>query len=64
MTPEALERRLHQHRIPSRRVRTTAIRQLVLQAPAPVVAKIFDYSQDHTPGWSLRSANLDPLRGR
>jgi len=48
MTPEALERRLRQHRIPGLRGRTAAIRQLVLQAPAPVVAKMLGYNQDHT----------------
>jgi hypothetical protein len=48
MTPEALETRLRQHRIPGLRGRTAAIRQLVLQAPAPVVATMLGYNPDHT----------------
>jgi site-specific recombinase XerC len=48
MTPEAIERRLRQHGIPGLRGRTAALRQLVLQAPAPVVAKMLGYNPDHT----------------
>jgi hypothetical protein len=48
MTPETLTKRLRQHRIPGLRGRTAALRQLVLQAPAPVVAMMLGYSQDHT----------------
>ncbi|MGH3772588.1 MAG: hypothetical protein ACRDRW_14530 [Pseudonocardiaceae bacterium] len=48
MTPEALERRLRQHQIPGVRGRTAAIRQLILQTPAPVVAKMLGYNPDHT----------------
>ena len=48
LTPEALENRLRQHRIPSLRGRTAAIRHLVLQAPAPVIATMLGYHPDHT----------------
>ncbi|MGH3701314.1 MAG: hypothetical protein ACRDRU_28605 [Pseudonocardiaceae bacterium] len=48
MTPEALEHRLRQHRIPGLRGRTAAIRQLVLQAPPPVIATMLGYHPDHT----------------
>jgi len=36
MTPDTIEIRLRQHDIPALRGRTAALRQLVLQAPAPV----------------------------
>jgi len=48
MTPDTLEKRLRQHQIPGLRGRTAAIRQLVLQAPAPVVANMLGYNPDHT----------------
>jgi hypothetical protein len=48
MTPEALESRLRQHRIPGLRGRTAAIRQIILQTPPPVVAKMLGYNPDHT----------------
>ena len=47
MIPEAIENRLRQHQIPSLRGRTAAIRQLVLQASAPVVAVMLGYNHDH-----------------
>ncbi|WP_409491486.1 hypothetical protein [Amycolatopsis sp. cmx-11-12] len=48
MSPTTLELRLRQVGIPGRRGRTAALRQLVLQAPAPVAAKTLGYSTDHT----------------
>lgn len=48
MTPDALERRLRQHNLPALTGRTAALRQLVLQAPAPVVAGMLGYTHDHT----------------
>ena len=48
MTPDTLEKRLRQHQIPGLRGRTAAIQQLILRAPAPVVAKMLGYNQDHT----------------
>jgi integrase len=48
MTPDAVERRLRQHRIPALNGRTAALRQLVLQAPAPVIATMLGYNPDHT----------------
>ena len=48
MTPDALERRLRQHGIPALNGRTAALRQLVLHAPAPVVATMLGYKPDHT----------------
>lgn len=48
MTPEALAPRLRHLGFPTRPGRTAAIRQLVLQAPAPVIARILGYNDDHT----------------
>jgi hypothetical protein len=48
MSPTTLELRLRQVGIPGLRGRTAALRQLVLQAPAPVVAKTLGYSQQQT----------------
>ncbi|MFF0813326.1 hypothetical protein [Streptomyces albogriseolus] len=48
MTPEALAPRLRQLGFPTRPGRTAAIRQLVLQAPAPVIARMLGYNDDHT----------------
>lgn len=48
MTPDALERRLRQNGIPGLRGRTAALRQLVLQTPAPAVATMLGYNHDHT----------------
>ncbi|MGW0770792.1 hypothetical protein [Streptomyces sp. NPDC002676] len=43
MTPETLELRLRHLGFPTQRGRTAAIRHLVLQAPAPVVARMLGY---------------------
>jgi site-specific recombinase XerD len=48
MTPETLELRLRHLGFPTQRGRTAAIRQLVLQAPAPVVARMLGYDDDTT----------------
>ena len=48
MTPTALEKRLRQQGIPTITSRTAALRHLVLQAPAPVVARMLGYTHDHT----------------
>ena len=48
MTPEALAPRLRHLGFPTRPGRTAAIRQLVLQAPAPVIARMLGYNDDHT----------------
>ncbi|MFD3735737.1 hypothetical protein [Streptomyces sp. NPDC058632] len=48
MTPEAIAPRLRQLGFPARPGRTAAIRQLVLQAPAPVIARMLGYNDDHT----------------
>src|SRR6266542_4139569 len=48
MTPDAIERRLRHAGIPALRGRTAALRQLVLQAPAPVIATMLGYSHDGT----------------
>ena len=48
MTPDALERRLKLARIPARGGRRCALRQLVLQAPAPVIATMLGYSHGGT----------------
>ncbi|MFG3261610.1 hypothetical protein [Streptomyces bobili] len=48
MTPEAMAPRLRNLGFPTRPGRTAAIRQLVLQAPAPVIARMLGYNDDHT----------------
>ncbi|MEV0169119.1 hypothetical protein [Nonomuraea fuscirosea] len=48
MTPDAIERRLRDHQIPILSGRTSALRQLVLQAPAPVIARMLGYSDEQT----------------
>lgn len=48
MTPEAMAPRLRHLGFPTRPGRTAAIRQLVLQAPAPVIARMLGYNDDHT----------------
>ncbi|MBK3595227.1 MULTISPECIES: hypothetical protein [Streptomyces] len=48
MTPEAMAPRLRQLGFPTRPGRTAAIRQLVLQTPAPVIARMLGYNDDHT----------------
>jgi hypothetical protein len=44
MTPDSIERRLHLAGISARNGRTGALRQLVLQAPAPVIATTLGYT--------------------
>jgi hypothetical protein len=48
MTPDTIERRLRLARIPTRGARSAALRQLVLQAPAPVIATMLGYSHEGT----------------
>ncbi|MEE1743374.1 hypothetical protein PUR34_03615 [Streptomyces sp. JV185] len=48
MTPDTLELRLRYLGFPTQRGRTAAIRHLVLQAPAPVVARMLGYHDDTT----------------
>ncbi|MFE7331279.1 hypothetical protein ACFU8W_41495 [Streptomyces sp. NPDC057565] len=48
MTPETLELRLRHLGFPTQRGRTAAIRHLVLQTPAPVVARMLGYHDDTT----------------
>lgn len=48
MTSNTIEIRLREHGIAALPGRTSALRQLVLQAPAPVVARMLGYSHDHT----------------
>ncbi len=48
MTPETFELRLRHLGFPILRGRTSAIRHLVLQAPAPVIARMLGYNDDHT----------------
>ncbi|WP_128382034.1 hypothetical protein [Streptomyces cavernae] len=48
MTPATLELRLRHLGFPTQRGRTAAIRHLVLQAPAPVVARMLGYHDDTT----------------
>jgi hypothetical protein len=48
MTTDTLERRLRRHGIPALAGRTAALRQLVLQTPAPVVARMLGYTHQQT----------------
>ncbi|WP_411139883.1 hypothetical protein [Streptomyces sp. x-80] len=43
MNPGSLQAHLREIGVPPQRGRTSAIRQLVLQAPAPVIAKALGY---------------------
>ncbi|MFE7328494.1 hypothetical protein ACFU8W_26660 [Streptomyces sp. NPDC057565] len=43
MNPSSLRAHPHEIGVPPQRGRTSAIRQLVLQAPAPVIAKALGY---------------------
>ncbi|MGW3473342.1 hypothetical protein ACWDKQ_33910 [Saccharopolyspora sp. NPDC000995] len=47
MTTDTVERRLRRHGIRTLTGHTAALRQLVLQAPAPVVARMLGYTLDH-----------------
>jgi hypothetical protein len=47
MTTDTLEWRLRRHGICTLTGRTATLRQLVLQAPAPVVARTLGYTLDH-----------------
>ena len=44
MNPDTIEKRLRHAGIPARGGRSAALRQLVLQAPAPVIATMLGYS--------------------
>lgn len=48
MATDTIERRLRGHQIAVLNSRTSALRQLVLQAPAPVVAKMLGYTDQQT----------------
>ena len=48
MTPDTIGRRLRLAGIPARGGRSAALRQLVLQAPAPVIAAMLGYSHEGT----------------
>ncbi|MGH3719818.1 MAG: hypothetical protein ACRDRI_13470 [Pseudonocardiaceae bacterium] len=48
MTPDALQTRFRHAGIPALNGRTAALRHLVLQTPAPVVARMLGYTHDHT----------------
>jgi len=48
MVLNTIEIRLRRQGIPALNGRTAALRQLVLQAPVPVVAKMLGYTTDHT----------------
>jgi hypothetical protein len=68
MTPETLELRLRHLGFPTQRGRTAAIRRLVLQAPAPVVARMLGYHDDTTAQLATEAggtlASLRPWRPR
>ncbi|MFE7233472.1 hypothetical protein ACWCRF_35840 [Streptomyces sp. NPDC002405] len=48
MNPASLQAHLREIGVPPQRGRTSAIRQLVLQASAPVIAKALGYHDDET----------------
>lgn len=48
LTSDAIQRQLRRHQIPALNGRAAAIRHLVLQAPAPVVARMLGYTHDQT----------------
>ena len=65
MTPDTIERRLRRAGIPARGGRSAALRHLVLQAPAPVIATMLGYShQQDRPGRRRGRQPVEPLRTR
>jgi hypothetical protein len=48
MTTDTVEKRLRDHQIRSLSGRTSALRHLVLQAPAPVIARMLGYTDQQT----------------
>ncbi len=48
MTTDTIEKRLRAHHIPVLNGRTAALRHLVLQAPAPVIARMLGYTDQQT----------------
>lgn len=48
MTTDTIEKRLRAHHIPILNGRTAALRHLVLQAPAPVIARMLSYTDQQT----------------
>lgn len=48
MTTDAIERRLRTHQIATLNSRAAALRHLVLQAPAPVIARMLGYTDQQT----------------
>jgi hypothetical protein len=65
MTPDTIETRFRHAGIPAPSGRTAALRRLVLQASAPVVAKMLGYTHDHTAGLVAEvGGTWTPLRGR
>jgi hypothetical protein len=63
MDPVSLQVHLREIGVPPQRGRTSAIRQLVLQAPAPVIAEgpRLPRQDSHSPGHRSRR-NLEPIR--
>ena len=47
MDTSTLAHRMHKNGLPNINGRTAAIRQLVLQAPAPVIARMLSYHPEH-----------------
>lgn len=54
MNPVSLQAHLRKIGVPPQRGRASAIRQLVLQAPAPVIAKALGYHDKTATAWSPR----------
>ncbi|MEV4380035.1 hypothetical protein [Streptosporangium sp. NPDC049644] len=48
MTTDAIEQRLRTHQIATLNSRAAALRHLVLQAPAPVIARMLGYTDQQT----------------
>lgn len=67
MTAASIEGRLRRHGIPSLNARTATLRQLVLEAPAPVIARMLGYSYEQATQiaaeagspWSRYAPNTD-----
>jgi hypothetical protein len=48
MTTDTIEKRLRDHQIAARNARAAALRRLVLQVPAPVIARMLGYTDQQT----------------
>ncbi|QIZ38542.1 hypothetical protein [Saccharopolyspora sp. ASAGF58] len=64
MTTDTVELRLRRYGIRTLTGRTTALRQLILQAPASVVARMLGYTLDHAARLATEAGEPGPATPR